>query len=46
LEEEAIVERILDLDLQRFPPRLVDIKDIANLLLTERGINKSWQAIG
>jgi hypothetical protein len=40
LEEEAIVEYILDLDLRGFPPRLVNVEDMANLLLAERGIKK------
>ncbi|SRR6266566_5598218 len=33
LEEEVVVRKILDLDSQRFPPRIYDIKDIANRLL-------------
>jgi hypothetical protein len=40
LEEEAIVEHILDLDSRGFPPRPVDVEDMANLLLAERGTKK------
>jgi hypothetical protein len=40
LEEEAIVEHILDPDSRGFPPRLVDVEDMANLLLAERGTEK------
>jgi len=30
LKEEMIIQEIFDLDSQRFPPRIRDIKDIAN----------------
>jgi 2-keto-3-deoxy-L-rhamnonate aldolase RhmA len=35
-EEEVIVQHILDLDAQGFPPRLNAIKDIADSLLAAR----------
>ena len=36
LEEEAIIQRIIELDSQAFPPRLSSVKDMANRLLRER----------
>ncbi len=33
LEEEVIVRKVLDLDSRGFPPRIHDVKDIANQLL-------------
>ena len=36
LEEETIVQYILDLDARAFPPRLCQVEDMANRLLTER----------
>jgi hypothetical protein len=38
LEKDMIVRYILDLDSRGFAPRLVSIKDIANLLLESRGV--------
>ena len=35
-EEEAIVQYILDLDTQGFPPQLATIRDMADSLLTTR----------
>ena len=37
LEEEVIVNYILDLDLRRFSPTYVAVRDIANRLLAARG---------
>ncbi len=34
LEEEMVVQEVFDLDSQGFPPRIYNIKDIANRLLT------------
>ena len=36
LEEEAIVQRVLELDAQGFPPRMSGVEDMANRLLSER----------
>ena len=36
LEEQTIVQYVLDLDSRSFPPRLRDVEDMANRLLTER----------
>ena len=36
-EESVIVQHILDLDLQGFPPQLAAVKDMADLLLAARG---------
>jgi hypothetical protein len=36
IEEETIVRYILDLDARSYPPRLSKVKDLANILLTER----------
>ena len=36
VEENAIVERIIELDSQAFPPRLSTVEDMANRLLRER----------
>ena len=36
LKKEVIVRKVLDLDSQRFPPRIHDIEDIANRLLATR----------
>ena len=36
LEESVIVQYILDLDLQGFPPRFSSVEDMANRLLAER----------
>ena len=45
LEEDTILEHIVDLDARSFPPRLADVEDMANMLLTERGkpkVGKRW----
>jgi hypothetical protein len=45
IEEEAIVQYILDQDSRRFSPRIVDVGDIANLLLRKRGarhVGENW----
>src|SRR6266699_3574115 len=34
LKEEIIVRKVFDLDSRRFPPRIYDIEDITNRLLT------------
>lgn len=47
LEEEAIIERILDMDSRCRPPRLHDVEDMANLLLTARGaprVGVNWSS--
>jgi helix-turn-helix, Psq domain/Tc5 transposase DNA-binding domain len=36
LEEETIVNYILDLDARAYPPRLSEVREMANLLLDER----------
>lgn len=47
-EEEVIIQRILDLDSQGFPPRLSAVREIANLVLVSRGmplpqtVGKNW----
>ena len=33
-EEQTLVQYVLDLDAQGFPPRIVGVKDMADLLLT------------
>ena len=38
LEEEVVIKHILDLNLRGFPPRLVDIANIANSLRAERNL--------
>src|SRR6195952_1477141 len=45
LEESTILERILELDLQGFPPRLRGVEEMANRLLCDRDaqpIGKNW----
>ncbi|KAJ3453223.1 hypothetical protein MRS44_018878 [Fusarium solani] len=45
LEEDAIVQYILELCERSFPPRLRDVKDMANQLLRARdasGVGKNW----
>ena len=45
LEESAIVQYILDLDSQGFPPRLPHVEDMANRLLRQRDtprVGKNW----
>jgi len=37
-EESIIVQHILDLDPQSFPPRMSDVKDMASRLLEARGV--------
>ena len=37
LKENVIVQHIMDLNDQGFPPRLVDVKDMANYILASRG---------
>jgi hypothetical protein len=47
-EEEVIVRYILELDAQGFPPRVADVKAMADCLLTERNqlpIGKNWASI-
>jgi hypothetical protein len=44
-EEEAVVQRILDLDARGFAPRLAGVEDMANLLLSRRDggrVGKHW----
>ena len=47
-EEGILLQRILDLDLQGFPPQLAIVRDIANILLSNRvkpptqPIGKNW----
>jgi hypothetical protein len=33
-EEEVLLQRILDLDVQGFPPQLAIVRDIANIILS------------
>ena len=40
LEEDAILQRVLDLDARGFPPRLRLVEDMASKLLTDRGGGK------
>jgi len=45
LEEEAIVERILEQSLRGLPPSKLEVQDMANKLLRERGakpVGKNW----
>jgi hypothetical protein len=45
LEENTIVQRIIKLDFQAFPPRLNAVKDMANQLLRDRDasrVGKNW----
>ena len=35
-EENAIIQYVLDLDKQGFPPRIANIKDMANFFLEKR----------
>ncbi len=45
LEEEVMLERVLDLDDQESSPRIVDIGDMASLLLEKRDggiVGKRW----
>ena len=45
LEEEAIVERILEQSLRGLPPLKLEVQDMANKLLRERGakpVSKNW----
>jgi hypothetical protein len=44
-EKDTIVQHVLNLDLQGFPPRIKGVEDIANLLLATRGskrVGKNW----
>jgi len=47
-EEEVLLQRVLDLDLQGFPPQLAIVRDIANILLSNRSqqpaptVGKNW----
>jgi hypothetical protein len=44
-EERVIVQHILNLDARGYLPRLTDVKDMANVLLAERGqhpVGKNW----
>ena len=45
LEESSIVQYIIDLDSRSFPPRLVQVEDMANRLLADRDaprVGKHW----
>jgi hypothetical protein len=39
-EEEVVIQYILDLDQRGFPPTYAAIRDIANKLLTTRGVGQ------
>ena len=47
-EEEVLLQRILDLDEQGFPPQLAIVRDIANIILSSRSkqlpltVGKNW----
>ena len=46
-KEDAIVQYVLDLDKQGFPPRIAGVKDMANLFLEKRDggrVGKLWTA--
>ena len=46
-EEDVIVQHILDLDKRGFPPRIPNIKNMANLFLEKRNgerVGKLWMA--
>lgn len=40
LEEKTIVEYILDLDARCYPPRLSEVRDMANRLIEDRGASR------
>ena len=45
IEEEVVVQYILDLDSQGFPPRVEDIQDIVDHILAthrSRRVGKQW----
>jgi hypothetical protein len=47
LEEQALVDKVLDLDARGFPATYARLRDMANLLLTARGsieVGTCWPA--
>lgn len=45
LEEETVVEYVLDLDARLYPPRMSEVKDMADRLLKDRGeesVGRAW----
>jgi hypothetical protein len=48
IEEEVVLQRILDLDAQGYPPRLRYVREMANIVLASRGdaspqtVGKNW----
>ena len=45
-EEQALVQWILDLDRRGFPPQIIDVRRMADTLLTARGCNPPPQPVG
>ena len=41
IEEEVIVQYILDLDTRGFPPRVEEVDDMANNILSTRGTRRA-----
>jgi hypothetical protein len=46
IEEQSLVQWILDLDRRGFPPHIIDVRRIADVLLTARGHDPPPQSIG
>ena len=43
IEEDGIVQYILDLDTRGFPPRVEDVDDMANYILSSRGTRRAGE---
>jgi hypothetical protein len=46
LEEQSLVEWILDLDQQGFPPQIISVRQMADALLANRGQNPHPPPVG